>query len=320
MQHRLRLVDSAQMSSPSIIPPDGSPPYSPAIASAHTPKWGTPIQLATFGVSVLALMLGPGMAIYFHMQDKNVKDTETQKAVADTHTNDLIDRKLSPVVSQINIHTDALVGALDQKVQALAVKVGNLYGLNGKVTNLEVKTNRIESVARVDSPSRIMAVIQGEIELAQKSEKPLSPTTLIDYKNAIQALPQNAAQYWTTTASIINYVSFLNQKFGKAPDPEKVSAPCMGITNTANFRSRDNFMMGEIFRNCIVDLETATFVNVTFINSVVRYSGGAVNMRNVRLVNCRFVVNIPHDTPPANPKFMLALLNSDQNSLSVSTN
>jgi hypothetical protein len=75
-----------------------------------------------------------------------------------------------------------------------------------------------------------------------------------------------------------------------------------------------------IYKDCVVSLDTNSFENITFQNSVVQYRGGPVHLFNVKFVNCRFVLDLS-DQPvtPAQEKILRALLDSpDQKNVRVS--
>ena len=124
-----------------------------------------------------------------------------------------------------------------------------------------------------------------------------------------RAFSTSVADYWKTVALIVNYVSFIDQLRGNAPDPRKVSGVCGGLTSGTGGH---NSQRGGLIQNCVVDLDTNEFVQVTFKNSVIRYHGGPVALVNVQFVNCSFDLTIPADTPslPSRDRLLLALLDA----------
>jgi hypothetical protein len=77
-----------------------------------------------------------------------------------------------------------------------------------------------------------------------------------------------------------------------------------------------------MFEGCLVDLDTTTnVVDGAFIrDSVVRYHGGQVTMRNVTFINCRFILDIKKSSTPSHPELLQQLLASDQHQVRLSTN
>ncbi|MHB8215840.1 MAG: hypothetical protein ACYDDS_07150 [Candidatus Sulfotelmatobacter sp.] len=155
---------------------------------------------------------------------------------------------------------------------------------------------------------RELTVIKQKLDAAEHGKVALPPAQLADYKNAVRAAPKSASEYWTTIAAIINYQSFIDQIQGYAPDPSKVAGICSGLTNGSGGH---NLLRGGMIQNCVVDLDTNSFIGMTFKNSVIRYSGGKVILTNVRFENCRFILNISSDIPtviPTRDHLLFALL------------
>jgi hypothetical protein len=175
-----------------------------------------------------------------------------------------------------------------------------------------------EALNRLQDPDRILAIIRAQVQLAGNANKILPVSDVADFKNALDFVPASAREYWTTVAAVVNYQSLVNQLTGKAPDPSKVSRPCAGLTEGSG---GNNFFGGFVFRGCVVDLDSTlnTLSNVTFADSVIRYHGGRTDLRNVRFLNCRFILDLrPDGKPPTRERFVMALLKSpDQTSITV---
>jgi hypothetical protein len=145
------------------------------------------------------------------------------------------------------------------------------------------------------------------------TKKEIPDAKLVDFKLAVRALPQSASDYWKTVAAIINYQSFLDHLSGQAPDPAAVSKPCGGVTNGLNGTVVTGNTWEKIgFSKCIIDLDTNSFRDVVFKDSVIRYRGGITSISNVLFINCRFVVEIRGSAPASIPEnhLLLALLDS----------
>ena len=95
-----------------------------------------------------------------------------------------------------------------------------------------------------------------------------------------------------------------------APDPAKISRPCEVLTG-----DHDNIIMGES-RDCIVDLDTQSFVGATFVDSVIRYRGGSTSLVNVRFINCYFILDLPPSSAPNNLLFAV-LVSTNQTNVTV---
>jgi hypothetical protein len=296
----------------------GTPPQNPDTNGrrGHDPqRHGNFAQIGTGIVAILAFLIGCAtlfMTIYFHHSDAVAKTT-------DEHINGLIDSKLTPAKTEINAKIDTKADELGKKIDALSNKISYVDGKLGiQISELKTKTEQQASLARLQDPNRTLTLVRAEIESAEKNGRQLPESTLVDYRNAVRELPVSANEYWTTLALIINYQSKLNQMSGEAPDPAKVSKPCMGLTNQGNIHSFGNLYSNETFSNCIVDLDNETFRQVTFMNSVIRYSGGNATLAGVRFVNCRFILKLAANTKPAGSPLLMALLEAgDQTTIKI---
>jgi hypothetical protein len=249
---------------------------------------------------------------------------ESSAKSSDEHINAKIDDKLNPAMKGLNDSFDMKLGPINKQLENLNRAIGQVQGKLGIFAANQTKINkRIDqqtSLARLVDPSRILATIRWELKAAQDTGKPLPVSDVNDYRNAVQALPASAHEYWTTVAAIINYQSLLNQMSGEAPDPAKVSKPCGMFTNGGGSVSYGNSFSGFHISNCVVDLDTQIFTNITFTNSVVRYRGGPVGLNGVTFINCRFILEVEiQPSTPAQQNLLLALLEStDQKTVQIS--
>jgi hypothetical protein len=245
------------------------------------------------------------LTLWFHW-------SASQSTASDDHVKVLIDAKLNPAADKINDHIDKKVDPLSQKIDDLSERVSRLEGpLTKRVSQLETRVDQQASLAKVINPRFALATIRSVIQAALTSAKILPVSDLVTYKNAVQALPTDAYEYWTTAADIINYESFVDQLNHHAPDPTAVSHPCAyGLTGAVG--TFHNTYRQSAFANCIVDLDTNVFDTVIFRNSVIRYHGGPVFLDNVQFVNCRFVLDIPASAPanPERDRLLMTLLES----------
>jgi hypothetical protein len=263
--------------------PKTSPAPDPEPQTSFNPsKHGNLAQWFSAIVSAIAIIL----TLYFHY-------TANESKTGDEHVNALITANADPKFKEI-----------ERRLDELTAKVGDAEGqlkrLQGAVPDTRDKKLKLTA-------------IKDSLDAAEQRKVVLPPAQLADYKNAIRGVPKSAGEYWTTVAAIINYQSFIQQMSGAAPDPAKVSALCLGLTNQGGMHSYGNVILGGApISNCVVDLDTETFSNVTFKDSVIRYHGGPTILSNVRFVNCRFVLDIPVSTPtnPERNQFLMALLDA----------
>jgi len=303
------IVFRTRMGTQAPIPPDPQPNH-------DVEGWHNPVvhgSRAAIAAAVFACIaaIAAGGTFYVNWSNRSDQKTQQTKDQFKTDVNTLIDAKLNPVVKAVNDHTDDKFGELSNQIHALDVRIARLEGpLTNRVSKLETRADQQGSLAKLIDPNRILGTIRTELQVAQASGKLLPVSDLNDYRNAIQALPSSAREYWITAAAIINYQSLVNQMSGEAPDPSKVSRPCRGLTNEGGMHSFNNQFIGVPISNCVVDLDTQTFRNITFQNSVIRYNGGPTSLVNVTFMHCTFILNLKAQTKPANTNFLMALLES----------
>lgn len=228
--------------------------------------------------------------------------------------------RLAALEARVDSHIKFFWAAIAGGVLWLAALSTLIYQMNGTVNQISrTQAANIGSLTNRIATAELLS-LRSTFETAQQTRKIFPETQLSDYKQTLQTSPSSSPGYWATVASLINYQSFVDQTLGEAPDPAKVSKPCFGVGPDAS----SNKFSGTPISNCLVQLDTEAFENVTFTNSVIHYKGGTVSLVNVRFVNCRFILDIP-PTPqlaPASPqtRFLLTLLNSpDQSNVQIST-
>jgi hypothetical protein len=284
--------------------PQPQPGYSPQ-KHGNLAQWVAPAITLIIGIVSVSFM------VYFRKVDSATK-------TFDEHTNTLIDEKLNPAVEKINENFDKKLAPINQQLNTLIQQIGQLQGrfqqLDAGQKKISTRLTHQEALARMQDPARILATIRAEIQMARSNGKALRASDLNDYKNAVRAIPASAHEYWTTVAAIINYQSLINQMSGEAPDPFKVSRSCLGLTGGIR-----NIFVNLEFSRCVVDLDTQAFTNVTFKDSVIRYRGGQVALRNVAFFNCTFLLDLSSlKTLPEKPTLLFALLDSpDQKTIKV---
>jgi hypothetical protein len=307
----LTVVDFAPVSS------SPESPLAPVESTKHNPaKHGNWAQWAAV---LLALV---NIALYL-----STRSEQKASISSDDHLQKAIGEKFDPFKAELERKFEKI----DGQFADLSGKIGHVQGqmdeLNARAGKLATSQDELrrrvdgqEAVTRVINPNRIFATIQGEIEMAEKERRPIPPSELADYKLALLSLPSNkgasiqpnaSSHFWITAAAIINYQSRLNQLGGNAPDPEKVAKPCI----PPNWRH--NLIQGG-FRDCVVSLDTNSFRDVTFVDSVIIYKGGGAVLDNVTFVNCAFKLDLPSGSQPKELPLMTALLEStDQKKIEV---
>jgi hypothetical protein len=160
-----------------------------------------------------------------------------------------------------------------------------------------------------------LATIRATVQTAEAKGTVLPSPQIAEYRREIRATPSSAAEYWTTVAAIVNYQSLVNQLSGQAPDPAKVAKRCGEFGQNAY----DNRFLGGRYPDCVVYLDSNTFENVIFQDSVIHYRGGPVSLSGVTFINCRFLLELTaQPTTPVQKNLLLAMLDSsDQKTIQI---
>jgi hypothetical protein len=303
--------------------PMGTPAPSIPPADSGVPKkrWDSGLfgNLAQWVAPAVTLLIGiVTVGTVIHYRNADAADRKSTLEI-----NDLIDKKLNPDVEKINESVEKKLDPINQRLAALDERLSDVQGqlkrMGGDFQAQKKTQNQLLAIDRVQNPNRILGVIRSEIQLATENKTQLPVSNLVDYRYILQALPPSAREYWTTVADIINYQSLLNQKSGIAPDPATVSHPCAGLTaGTGGY----NVQVGGSISRCVLDLDAThnLLENLTIRDSVVRYRGGPIELRNVTFVNCSFILDLPEPLQtPARPDLLRSLLESDQKRVTLST-
>jgi hypothetical protein len=289
---------------------NGPPDHPAAVNPKHWWKQPWVGNLAQWTIIVITL----GVAIGTRSCEHAAKDF-------DRNVDTRIDGKLKPFGTDLNGRLDKLGEKLDDvrdrlgRIEQWKVDVEGRVRLQSRQQmQLNDDLAQQQAITRLYDPNRILATIRAEIQMANARNGTLPASQLADYRNALRALPSSTVDYWQTVAAVINYQSLLNQMSHEAPDPAKVARPCIDENWIGNF------IANHTFRNCIVSLDTNSFYNVTFQDSVIQYRGGGVELSDVKFVNCTFKLELTtQPVKPAQEKLLLAILNSnDQKAVRIS--
>jgi hypothetical protein len=229
--------------------------------------------------------------------------------------------------NDINASIDQKLELISKRLDEVSSKAddaeGQLKRLRDDVNRQAREQQQQASLAMLTTPesgSQVLAEMRAAISAAQVNNKPLPVSELTNFKQGIQAIRPSVRDYWATVAAIINYQSYLNQKDRHAPDPSTVAHKCGGLTAGTG---GNNLIQGYVvIKDCILDLDKThnTLQGLTFQDSVIRYGGGQLTgIRNLTFVNCYFILDMPLERPPFHPEILIALLDSNQQRVNLST-
>ncbi len=305
------IVLPMRMSMPASLPQPETPQ-----GGYHPTTHGNWAQWTAIIVALLIGLATLGTTLWFHF-------TAQQSLVADEHVNGLVDAKLNPAVKEMSKSLGGRLSGIDHKLNDMDQRLSRLEGRfqqqDAEQKKIAAQLERQESLARLINPSRLLATIRAELQVAQANGRILPASDLADYRNAMRELPASAYEYWSTVAAIINYQSLLNQMSGEAPNPSKISRPCGMVTTGDGLFSEGNVIVHQVISECVVDLDTEVFQDVTFKDSVIRYHGGPTILDKVTFINCTFLLDLKASQSPTHPEVLRSLLDSDQKKVTLST-
>jgi hypothetical protein len=285
------------------IPPQ-QPPWNP--------HWyGNLAQWVAPAVALLLGIISVCLVVHYRNVDSSAKSS-------DEHVTTLIDAKLNSAVQTINENIDKKLAPILSQLTDLTTRLGKLEGrfeqLDSEQKKIAMRLQSGDALARLRiDPDKALDDIRAELRKAQAKRTEIPYARLVDMKTAVQGLPVSAADYWKTVAAIVNYQSFIIQTKGLGPNPRAGSHLCMMTNQPGVLNSSGNRYTEALFHDCLADLDTNSFIRVTFADSIIRYKGGPVELRDVTFSNCVFDLQIPADAPsvsPARDHLLLALLES----------
>jgi hypothetical protein len=88
---------------------------------------------------------------------------------------------------------EILPAAIDQKVQPLEKRINGLdasmKAAETERLGLKKSIDQQTAIVRIDNPARILAIIRGEIEVAENSARMMPEVQIVDYKRAVLGIP-----------------------------------------------------------------------------------------------------------------------------------
>lgn len=203
----------------------------------NIPLWGR-LLLSFLAAGTVAIGWG-----YWHLLGKEDNLDHAVRVLASKQPPD-VNGLVKDLLAQAKTQNEEAMQRAIQPVSEQLRELGSkLNGVENSQKNLTQRIASQEAINRLSDPNRTLAVIRAELELARQSSQVIPKSQLVDYRNALSALPESAPNYWATVADVVNYQSLVNQLSGKAPDPRSASRPCLGITGQGpGFISRDQFL------------------------------------------------------------------------------
>jgi len=199
------------------------------------------------------------------------------------------------VKNQVNESLKDEHGRMDQMSSDIGEIKGELKVL------LQAQVPRVvkeSALLPADKFAERMPELRASLHLAKTQKVAIDEKTIKQVGDKLVQARRTAndqGEVWDTYAELISYRSFLNgqldpnfQKYRSTgePKPHPPPYPLPGIYA---------YYYSNVWTNAVVDLDGRSWENEVFKNSVIRYHGGPVMLKNVKFENCRFEIS---QSPP----------------------
>jgi hypothetical protein len=149
------------------------------------PKWG---QFLLVGVAGAAI----AVFIQIHSMESDLQKMQAANDVQFKGIKDAI-RVLAAKSLDKDVIKEILPAAIDQKVQPLEKRINGLdasmKAAETERLGLKKSIDQQTAIVRIDNPARILAIIRGEIEVAENSARMMPEVQIVDYKRAVLGIP-----------------------------------------------------------------------------------------------------------------------------------
>ncbi len=162
------------------------------------------------------------------------------------------------------------------------------------------------------SPSELKATLpelHASLKSAQQNNLRVSDTVLAELSNKLAAIKSPEPAYWPAAATLISYRSYV---LIGTPQGWQSFPPCAGMADldsspnaSAQVRNPDGTLGPKVpiqrigVQDCTIQLDGKTGSRWDCKHCVVKYSGGAVSLHDVRFEDCLFIFEIPQNQIPA---------------------
>jgi hypothetical protein len=211
---------------------------------------------------------------------------------------------ISSLDGRIDSHMDTKLKDPIHDIHQIQIDVARLSGS----LNLRVKADLKPEEFKSKLPEVAVA-----LEDALSLKVPASPSVVESIQQKLREADEGAPGFWPAVSRLVNYESAATREFQIPQLPECTfwSSPPNGRVETLN--GSKSAPVGHITQDkCAMDLDKRELVeNMTFTNSVIRYSGGPLELRSVHFRNCIFIFSIRQKPTPAGERFGKMLLASN---------
>jgi hypothetical protein len=274
-------------------------------------QWAAPAVALLIGIVSVSLM------VYFRIE--NIK-----ARVSDDHTNVLIDAKLNPLMDKVNDGIDQKLLSLNSKVDDLAQRIASIEGeLKGFVAQKYIGDSAAYAV-RAKTALAVKAVQQATSALASATEEKLpnppeyfvKTIGMIDGIAHVSTSPELSPQLQDARVCLARYRSSLitvakTTYIGMKPNVRMMGAMTLkgdnnisggyldisavpgdgfiGAPTGHKLSLSDNIrFVGTFIGGGTQTIDGIHWINVTFIGTEIRYTGGELDLEHVTFAGCTF--------------------------------
>jgi|ERR1051326_1523370 hypothetical protein len=152
----------------------------------------------------------------------------------------------------------------------------------------------LNSANRKDASDKLRVATQ--VLNSAKAHKLQIPTSGLEQTNAALLLlgenvPDTRSQAWSVAVQLADYRSFLNASMTTPSSPAGQTGECVKMSGPGLQATFTN----DIFEDCRQTLDHGVWKNTRFVNSVIFYNGGPVELDGVTFENCIFhIADVPN--------------------------
>ena len=175
-------------------------------------------------------------------------------------------------------------------------KISRIQGALGVAQNSKT-TGSLQKFASMKAPElrKNLPALTEAVRTAQESKSALSLDTVLSIQKTLAQLNLDSPSSAQAAEAIINYASHLREMRNLVPN----AALARAVNCRVPFSAPGIVYDQVIIKGCTVDLDGRAYVGALFENCIVRYKGGALNLRNVTFSNCLYVISLPNT--PSDP-------------------
>lgn len=206
---------------------------------------------------------------------------------------------------------------LSRQLSAQNDKISRIQGALGVAQNSKT-TGSLQKFASMKAAElrKNLPALAETVRTAQESKTSLSLDTILAIQKTLAQLNLDNPASAQAAEAIINYASHLREISNLVPN----AALARAVNCRVPFSAPGVIYDQVIITGCTVDLDGRAYVGALFENCIVRYKGGALNLRNVTFSNCLYVISLPNTPSDPAKRMVKSILSASSEKPSVTVN